>query len=240
MKKRIVMCILMVGFALSLTGCGFIQKNKLEKTGTANAIKYIESKYGFTPKVISAEAQIVDRGPIPTLKIDYNGGVKVELKYDGKDFEVYIEGDEETTDGVDNYQQEEILDSLLNKIQSVKGQYHSYDVSYDCPYLSYECDGDGDKLYANKFFDGSNLNEYVSDIYLDVYYVNNSRATKESDTLVSLFNEGIMYIYNFKSEVLLEEYKNLDYPYDVNDSRIQEYVSSVLIIQDGKQKAYNY
>lgn len=128
--KKIVLSLICGSLIIGLvTGCGDKEKTQIEKIGSSNAVSYIEEKYGFTPEVISIEAQTKNSDPIPSTK-EYNGYVDVKLKYNDKNFVVNIYGRNESKNGVDNYQQEEIISSLLNIINQYKGTHYSYSFTY--------------------------------------------------------------------------------------------------------------
>ena len=77
-----------------------------------NAVAYIEEKYGFTPEIIESELERYGSlfGSLP------ESTAMVRMSYNNKEFSVYIDGESKNTDGADNYQQEEIISALTEKL----------------------------------------------------------------------------------------------------------------------------
>ena len=238
MNKKIFLSLFIVVLMLGLTGCGDKEKIQIEKLGSSNAISYIEEKYGFTPEVISVEEQIKNSDPIPATK-EYNGYVDVKLKYNNKNFVVNIYGRKESKNGVDNYQQEEIISSLLNIINQYKGTHYSYSFTYG-NYKNNIYKVEENVIYTNKYYDGTNIKDFLKTMTLTINYINNSNIENSNNEILSLFEKGTLYLYNFKSDELLNEYKNINFSYSVNDDRFANYVNKIVFIRDGNIQTYNF
>ena len=119
MKKTILPFVIA---AMVLTGCDSKEQKKLNKqyisTAKANAVKYIEDKYGFTPEIRSAEQEReygwINSDPLST--------VYVRMNHNDRDFGVYIDGATDNTDGYDNYQCEDIADYFCSAISDITGK----------------------------------------------------------------------------------------------------------------------
>ena len=161
MKKKITIGLLLLVMA-TLTGCYSIEERALvseyKKQAKINAVDYVKDKYGFTA---TAKSALVQKGgtqfdaldPFPTSV------VFVTMEYGDKEFVVKILGDSATTQGVDNYQQEEILVALKEELDTLTGVM-SEDVFVvygdEMEYNVSESERNG--LVA-QYFDGKNLKE---------------------------------------------------------------------------------
>ena len=123
MKKKMIFSFICISFVLVLlTGCGYSKEEKqymkkLESQAKENAINYIKNKYGFIPNVISTDVEKEDTGPVPDFTPDPTGNIYVYLSYKDKKFEVYISGEEQSSDGIDNYQYNEITSATIKYIE---------------------------------------------------------------------------------------------------------------------------
>lgn len=104
-----------------VAGCGYTKEEKAlmanyEKVAKENAVNYIEEKYGFTPEVKGTTVLKVDSGPVPDFTPNPTGMIKVHMSYNGYMFDVKISGEESTTEGVDDYQREEIAQAFTERL----------------------------------------------------------------------------------------------------------------------------
>ena len=91
---------------------------QLERQAIDNATNYLKDKYNFNAEVISTKIEKKVDFLIPDLFPEPTGKVFVEFLFDNKKFEVYISGEGETIDGKDNYQYKEIIDAVLDLIET--------------------------------------------------------------------------------------------------------------------------
>ena len=104
---------------------------KYEEQAKINAVKYVKSKYGYDAKVISAKAAKNTNSISPIPNYTPTGYVYVKLKVNKKEFYVYITGEQESIDGKDNYQQDEIEKDLLELLKTNIGiSPYNYSVEY--------------------------------------------------------------------------------------------------------------
>lgn len=110
MKKNVFCLIILITLSLCLTGC-FDSKEtkKIKSQASENALDYIKEKYGISAKVISV---IVEKLPTGTFTTEKSGFAYVNCKYESKKFQVYISGKDETNEGLDNYQKDEIINDI--------------------------------------------------------------------------------------------------------------------------------
>ena len=85
------------------------------KQAKENAAEYVLEKYGVEAKVMDAEIERIDG----LFGSDPGSKAYISMYYDDKDFTVYIAGDEETTDGRDNYQQERSRQRCLRILKTL-------------------------------------------------------------------------------------------------------------------------
>ena len=148
---------------LFFTSCGFtlgerFDMQKYKRIGRSNAINYIEEKYGFTPTVKDVsntfpELSVPDFWPTP------EEDVIVSMEYEGKEFTVEITGEEKSLDGADDYQKDEIIESLTTYL------IKHYPSVEEVVFPDFE---ENWSLFGPKF-EGENYNELVTNnIYSDV------------------------------------------------------------------------
>lgn len=122
MKKGFVLTLtFLLAFTL-LTACDSKEQKKKNEENVArakvNAVNYVQEKYGFRGEIISA---VLERnggmfGSVPLTTVG------VEMKYQGREFLVYIDGETENTHGYDNYQYQEMEAALKEEINdSIRG-----------------------------------------------------------------------------------------------------------------------
>lgn len=161
MKKGILA--LLVMSSIVFIGCGYTKEeqelmDKYEEIGESNAIKYVENKYGFTPKVIETKNTYNEPGIVPDFSPMANGTVLVTMEYGDKEFEVEITGEEESLDGADNYQKEEILAYLNDYV------VEHYPMVEEAEFYELE----QDDYYFSELLTGDNFKDYVEDYYVAI------------------------------------------------------------------------
>ena len=163
MNKKIIIFIFMIfNIVLLFTGCATKEQRAalkaVEEQATSNALEYIENKYGFEVSVVSAKAHKELGGLFPTH--DPTGYATVTVKYNKVKFHVYITGEQVSTDGVDDYQKDIILEDFENVVKVALEDYGS-----DEMYIDFYC---GIREHADKYtqiyYDGSNLWEALEDM----------------------------------------------------------------------------
>ncbi len=161
MKKGIFA--LLVMSSIVFIGCGYTKEeqelmDKYEEIGESNAIKYVENKYGFTPKVIETKNTYNEPGIVPDFSPMPNGTVLVTMEYGDKEFEVEITGEEESLDGADNYQKDEILAYLNDYV------VEHYPMVEEAEFYELE----QDDYYFSELLTGDNFKDYVEDYYVAI------------------------------------------------------------------------
>ncbi len=163
--------VIMMTMLSGCSGCGDSPEQKaINEANIAkakeNAVNYVKEKYDINAEVYDA---ILERNygmfsSTPTSK------VLVKMKYDNREFNVYIDGENANTDGYDDYQK----DSINNAVKDIVGkQLFGVErviieggimrgIEYD------DIEKCCDVLY-HEYFDGTNLREVLSDKNYDVY-----------------------------------------------------------------------
>ncbi len=165
-----------------------------------NATEYVKEKYGFEAKIISSM--------YPTNS-NYSHSAYINMEYNDKRFYVYITGEEKSTDGYDNYQAEEIKNSLNQKLIDITGiQHEALVIDYGMyDYHSKKLDID---YLVSDFFDGNNLNKVligINTVY--VIYINQDTAEIPCDELVEQTGIYRGTLFNFNNA---EQYHKLTDP----------------------------
>ena len=161
--RYLIICILAICTTLLLSSC-MTQEQKaeferIEAQAEINSVKYISEKYNFEAKVLNTEAETVESSLFPSH--DPTGYVTVTLMYEDKKFNVYINGDEESSEGKDNYQEELIREAIEQEAKSVlniEAEAVCYEAVYNRP------------LMTSVYYDGDNLDEVLDDIDYTVDY----------------------------------------------------------------------
>lgn len=125
-----------------------------KKIGRNNAVNYVQEKYGFKPEVIYAERIHYWYW----FKMYWENNVKVKMRYEGKEFWVYISGEKKTTDGKDDYQAEEIREAVNERVSSYLGCEPLWVDSWYCINSDY-----------SKYYDGTNLDSFLNEVGSDLF-----------------------------------------------------------------------
>jgi len=201
--RKIFLIIVLLSIVLPISGCVYSREEikymkQLEKQASENAINYIQEKYGFSASVISTEVQKRNPAPIPDLTPDPTGKVFVNLKYNDKAFEVYISGEDSTTDGFDNYQYDKITNDILKLIET-KTNIKSYSNSiYYGKILKENNKHNGliKELYDNNIYDVIQNNYF----YIRLEYINESNLEYiKTNNLLNDFDEEEIVLVNYRS-----------------------------------------
>lgn len=191
-NKKIFYGLICMLFIFVIAGCGYSKEKKehiekLKKQGRENAINYIKEKYGFEPKIMSSKTEsMADPGGITS---HLTGKVFIECEYKSKKFAIYIDGEQKTTDGMDDYQKDEITKDIENYIIS-KIELKPYKIS-----VEYSTNGKTGML--RKFYTKDNIKEIADDSYIvvTVEYINEKSLRFIKDN--NVFYDGLPYTINF-------------------------------------------
>lgn len=210
-----------------LTGCGYSAEEKadmkrFEKQSKKNAREYIEEKYGFKAKVKEVTCDHVDTGPVPDFWPGPNGYVRVKMEYGGKKFYVYISGKEKTTEGVDDYQMDEIMEDFEEALEDITELEAEEKVLCYGKFLSTDRGAEGNGMISI-YYDGKNLNEVLHEdnFRLCCSYIDEDMS--EMDKVTEEFGDGCYLFVSYNSEDDYEMCKSNSY-YNLLGTPIQDNV----------------
>lgn len=162
-KRKVVYWILLALIMVTVTGCGYTLEEKremkrYEKQGRENAKNYIRKKYGIDAKITEINCEKYSSSPVPDFFPAPTGNVFVKMKYKGADFLVAISGQKKNTDGLDNYQFQEIATAFAQEMYNITGLHA--ESAYVC-YGEYGTVKDEKNGMIHTFYDGENLAEVL-------------------------------------------------------------------------------
>ena len=162
-KRKVVYWILLALIMVTVTGCGYTLEEKremkrYEKQGRENAKNYIREKYGIDAKITEINCEKYSSSPVPDFFPSPTGNVFVKMKYKGADFFVAISGQKKNTDGLDNYQFQEIATAFAQEMYNITGLHA--ESAYVC-YGEYGTVKDEKNGMIHTFYDGENLVEVL-------------------------------------------------------------------------------
>ena len=162
-KRKAVYWILLALIMVTVTGCGYTLEEKremkrYEKQGRGNAKNYIREKYGIDAKITEINCEKYSSSPVPDFFPSPTGNVFVKMKYKGAVFLVAISGQKKNTDGLDNYQFQEIATAFAQEMYNITGLHAESD--YVC-YGEYGTVKDEKNGMIHTFYDGENLAEVL-------------------------------------------------------------------------------
>ena len=162
-KRKAVYWILLALIVVTVTGCGYTLEEKremkrYEKQGRENAKNYIREKYGIDAKITEINCEKYSSSPVPDFFPSPTGNVFVKMKYRGADFLVAISGQKKNTDGLDNYQFQEIATAFAQEMYNITGLHA--ESAYVC-YGEYGTVKDEKNGMIHTFYDGENLAEVL-------------------------------------------------------------------------------
>lgn len=162
-KRKAVYWILLALIVVTVTGCGYTLEEKremkrYEKQGRENAKNYIREKYGIDAKITEINCEKYSSSPVPDFFPSPTGNVFVKMKYKGADFLVAISGQKKNTDGLDNYQFQEIATAFAQEMYNITGLHA--ESAYVC-YGEYGTVKDKKNGMIHTFYDGENLAEVL-------------------------------------------------------------------------------
>lgn len=162
-KRKAVCWILLALIMVTVTGCGYTLEEKremkrYEKQGRENAKNYIREKYGIDAKITEINCEKYSSSPVPDFFPSPTGNVFVKMKYKGAEFLVAISGQKKNTDGLDNYQFQEIATAFAQEMYNITGLHA--ESAYVC-YGEYGTVKDEKNRMIHTFYDGENLAEVL-------------------------------------------------------------------------------
>lgn len=162
-KRKAVYWILLALIMVTVTGCGYTLEEKremkrYEKQGRGNAKNYIREKYGIDAKITEINCEKYSSSPVPDFFPSPTGNVFVKMKYKGAEFLVAISGQKKDTDGLDNYQFQEIATAFSQEMYNITGLHA--ESAYVC-YGEYGTVKDEKNGMIHTFYDGENLAEVL-------------------------------------------------------------------------------
>ena len=162
-KRKAVYWILLALIMVTVTGCGYTLEEKremkrYEKQGRENAKNYIREKYGIDAKITEINCEKYSSSPVPDFFPSPTGNVFVKMKYKEADFLVAISGQKKNTDGLDNYQFQEIATAFAQEMYNITGLHA--ESAYVC-YGEYGTVKDEKNGMIHTFYDGENLAEVL-------------------------------------------------------------------------------
>lgn len=162
-KRKVVYWILLALIMVTVTGCGYTLEEKremkrYEKQGRENAKNYIREKYGIDAKITEINCEKYSSSPVPDFFPSPTGNVFVKMKYKGADFLVAISGQKKNTDGLDNYQFQEIATAFAQEMYNITGLHA--ESAYVC-YGEYGTVKNEKNGMIHTFYDGENLAEVL-------------------------------------------------------------------------------
>lgn len=162
-KRKAVYWILLALIMVTVTGCGYTLEEKremkrYEKQGRENAKNYIREKYGIDAKITEINCEKYSSSPVPDFFPSPTGNVFVKMKYKGAEFLVAISGQKKNTDGLDNYQFQEIATAFAQEMYNITGLHA--ESAYVC-YGEYGTVKDEKNGMIHTFYDGENLAEVL-------------------------------------------------------------------------------
>ena len=162
-KRKAVYWILLALIMVTVTGCVYTLEEKremkrYEKQGRENAKNYIREKYGIDAKITEINCEKYSSSPVPDFFPSPTGNVFVKMKYKGAEFLVAISGQKKNTDGLDNYQFQEIATAFAQEMYNITGLHA--ESAYVC-YGEYGTVKDEKNGMIHTFYDGENLAEVL-------------------------------------------------------------------------------
>lgn len=161
--RKIVYYMFLVFLMAAMAGCGYTKEEKeeirrYEKQGRENAEDYIKEKYGIDAEVREVTCEKYNSGPVPDFFPSPTGNVFVKMEYQGADFSVTISGADRNTEGLDNYQFQEMVAAFTQEVYDIAGR--SAENTFLC-YGEYGTVKEERNGMIHTFYDGENLAEIL-------------------------------------------------------------------------------
>ncbi|MBQ9768400.1 MAG: hypothetical protein IJW37_09890 [Lachnospiraceae bacterium] len=185
-RKNGVLIGLLLLVAFVFAGCYSFEEKALEaeykKQAEVNAVNYIKEKYGFEAKVKSVMVpRLGEFDPFP------DNDVFVTMEWEDEEFIVRIAGDVVTSEGFDNYQQEEILSALKDELDTLTGITSEEVFAVYGDYREYVVGKKSWNGLVAPYFTGENTNEILTGGYerpeVMVTYINQEIAGIDAEEI---------------------------------------------------------
>lgn len=236
-RSRCIYVLLILLLLFLPTGCYSSEEKKLaeqyRKQGEINAINYIKKKYGFNVEVKSIEEETFCSNLWGCLDSSPSGNVTLKLNANKKDFYVYITGKEESVDGSDSYQKDEIEKDFIEFLKnSISIDLYDYSIGFN-------------KNGIKEYYD-NNLEDFISYISsLKLYYIgDNDFNTLKLDEVESFFKtyKYSLELINFKTKEKYIDYRNANIEnVSLSSENMKNiYKDSTLRLYQGQWTFYNY
>lgn len=138
-----------------------LNKKVLEQA-EKNAVRYISEKYGFEADITDSEIIYDVKGwdfIIPHSEATTDA--LITMKHDGKEFQLIISGSDENTNGVDNYQADEIKNAFCEAVRSeFGGECNIYCENRKLEMGSKSIEND----FSNEYFDGEDFSNVLTNL----------------------------------------------------------------------------
>ena len=228
MKKYFVLFLI----ALTLTGCYSREDKKLVKQyknqGKINALNYVKEKYGVDGKIKKVKEEFDCNNSWKCIHTTPTGNVTVKMNLNDKDINVYITGKEESKDGADDFQINEIETGIIDFLKTnINLELYDYKINFNTKYIK--------ELYNNNIND---MAKYIDSI--ELYYVGennlNSINTNNIYSFLQVYNGNINLI-NFKDKDTCDSYKVVE---TEKKEFLIIYKESELVISKNNKNFYRY
>ncbi len=195
----IIMCVF-------FSGCGYSREEKAqmkeyEKQASENAVNYISDKYGFEARVIETECEKLEHFTFLDFWPGATGDVLVHMQYEGQEFLVFISGTEQTKEGMDNYQIEQVEQAIKEQANELTG-FSAQEIKFK---YGSSCRG---RMDLNKnglvhtYYDGTNLSHVLSENDCQIVYscIDENLASIDTKTVKEVFGDGEMLFVSYRSD----------------------------------------
>lgn len=246
-------CVLLLLITIMSTffmGCGYSKEEKeqmqqYEKQATENAICYISEKYGFQANVLETDCETLEVIAVPDFSPSATGDVLVSMEYDGHEFLVLISGEEKTTDGIDNYQLDQIRQTIMEEVNSLTGlSAREILVIYGKEYNA-EMESRNNGL-VHTYYDGSNLPEVLSENNYQMICscVDEDLSLIDAEVIKESLGDGEALFVSYRSE---DDYKavsrsinlgGIPLSYNIDDKAL--YIDEYRVIGGNEEKHVVY
>ncbi len=201
-KSKYCFGVCMMAIIMLLTGCISEEERAQAEAWRAqaekNAVSYIEEKYGFKATVVDSATQKTES----LFSAKYTSKTLVTMEYEGKQFKVLVDGEEEYMDeAADNYQKAELVEAVKEEVTTIFGvEPDFFDVSGGKNEQA--AIGNGEEffdMFYSTYYDGTNLEEvlteeilyccaeFVGDLDLEGLYEKNKTSLFEDKYVHSVF-----------------------------------------------------